>query len=385
MITAYPTFLWSFVGVKSESVTTRYLSSFRATGRNEDLKSVCKLGYSLDLLVSVVAFVLVSATSWWVAPRIFHMSEMTWLMLLYAASFLFFSLTATSRAILLSWQRFRWLGGLLILGEGITFIVVLGLLLAGFGVPGMVLGTAVAHVIIGLLMMGAATYVLHCDGVGLWWNAPLGNVAPLRKELTAFFGCNYLTVTLMGVIAQVPVMLLGHLRAPEEAGFYRLATSLTTVGSYLESSLGQVVYPALSARWGAGERESLRRSLKRWTLQAGFPIGVLVLLTIPFLPILVPIVFGPSYRRMILGAQILMVGTAVSAMFFWLNSFYYASGRISPWMKAYSFYTAFVISLGWISIEQWGYVGIASIVAVGKVLFTVSLIIVIITGSEKSS
>src|SRR3989344_3141010 len=48
LVMAYPLLIWSFVGIKSVSVTTRYISSFRAAGRNEEIRSICKLGYGLD-------------------------------------------------------------------------------------------------------------------------------------------------------------------------------------------------------------------------------------------------------------------------------------------------------------------------------------------------
>jgi O-antigen/teichoic acid export membrane protein len=237
-----------------------------------------------------------------------------------------------------------------------------------------VLGTALGQVANGLALMCAATYTLYRDGAGFWWNAPLGNVAPLRKELSAYFMWNYLMVTLNGLVAQVPLMLLGRFRGPEEVGFYRLATTLTTSSSYLESSLGRIAYPVLSARWGAGEREQLSRTLKRWTLRGGLPASALLLLVIPLVPIVIPIAFGPSYGPMAPGAQAMMVASAVSVVFFWLNSVYYASGGIDVWTKAYCLYTAFVLGLAWFCVERWGFLGLAGLVGLGKLLFTISMV-----------
>jgi O-antigen/teichoic acid export membrane protein len=73
---------------------------------------------------------------------------------------------------------------------------------------------------------------------------------------------------------------------------------------------------------------------------------------------------------MVTGTQIMMVGAAVSAVFFWLSSFYYASGRIALWTKAYGLYTVLIIGLGWIFIQQWGFVGFTMLITLGKILFT---------------
>jgi O-antigen/teichoic acid export membrane protein len=175
---------------------------------------------------------------------------------------------------------------------------------------------------------------------------------------------------------------LGRVRGPEEAGFYRLATSLTTVGSYLESSLGQVTYPRLSVRCSEVDGENLSRMLRRWTLRGGFPVSVIVLLTIPLLPIVVPLIFGPGYSAMVLGAQVMMAGAAVSAVFFWVHSSFYALGKIGPWTKAYSLYTALVIGLAWFCIARWGFTGLAGLVALGKVLFTLLMVAVFLNTKE---
>jgi O-antigen/teichoic acid export membrane protein len=370
LILTYPTLLWSFLSFKPTTVTIRYISSFRATGQRMELASICKMGYTLDLFTSIAVFIFISATSWLVAHYIYKLPEVSWLIIVYGASFPLFSLIGTSHAILSSWQYFHWLSFFQVLEKIVTLFFMVGFLSFGFGSAGMVIAIGIGHSISGIITVVAATYLLSRDGYGLWWKASFGDVALLRKELTSFFGWNYLFVTLGGVVGQLPLMLLGRIRGPEEAGFYRLATSLTTAGSYLEGSLGRVVYPTLSASWAKGERNSIKSSLKHWTLRYGLPVGLFLIVVIPFLPIFIPMVFGSGYSPMVPGTQILMIGAAVSAVFFWLNSFYYASGKIGLWTKGYGLYTVLAIGLGWFCIQQWGFFGMATVVAVGKVLFT---------------
>jgi O-antigen/teichoic acid export membrane protein len=379
LVIAYPTLLLSFVAPKSISVATRYVASFRASGKTDELKAICKLGYGLDLLASLLCFGLTSITGWWVARHIYNIPNLAWLMIAYASSFFFSSPIGTSRAILSSWGRFRLLAGFQILHRSFILISVVTLLLSGFGIPGMVLGMAVGHGVIGLAMASAAAHTLHRDSLGNWWRISLGSELPFIKEITAFFGWNYLTVTLAGMREQVPLMLLGHYTGAEEAGYYRLARSIMTMGSYLEASLRRVVYPALSARWGAGKRQGLEMTLRRWTMRGGLPVAILVLLTIPALPIAVPLVFGSAFRPMVLGAQLMMVGVAVSTTFFWLSASYYAIGEIGLWTKANLFYSVFVVGLAWILSQAWGFVGVASVVSSGKILFTVCLAALLIS------
>jgi O-antigen/teichoic acid export membrane protein len=370
--------LRSFASVKSANVTTRYIASFHSTKRDEELKSICKFGYAVDMLIFLTVFVVISVTSGWIADYILNKPKAAWLMIIYAASFPFLSLTGTSYAIMSALHHFHWLAALEIFESIVTLISVSYLLLTGFGVEGMILGTAVGNVIAGLTMMVAATYALAQQGVGLWWNAHLGVIAPLRKELSAFFGWNYLLVTLNGVVAQVPMILLARFRSPAEAGFYRLAVSIMVISSHVEASLGRVAYPILSAGWSTGDMAGLHKTLQRWAWRVGLPIGALLLLTIPFLPMVIPLVFGLAYRQMVFGTQLMMLGAAVEMPLFWLNSFYYASGKIALWTLAYGFCATISLGCAWLFIQEWGFSGLVGFITIGKILFMVCMTVPVI-------
>jgi O-antigen/teichoic acid export membrane protein len=370
---AYPTMLWSFVSVKSISVITRYVAIFRARREPEKLKGLVKLGYSLDFFVSLIGLTLVAISSWWVSERFYRQPYLAWLMVVYAGSFPLFSLAGNSWAVLSSWERFRLLAIFEVLHPFLKLCLTVGFIVAGLGVSGVVIGMGLAQASIGLIMMIATTDLLLCEGFGAWWKASLKPVVSLKRELIGFLGWNYLLVTLSGLVVQLPVMLLGRLRGPEEAGFYRIALSIGTVGSYLETSLGRVTYPTLSAWWSSEGEERIVRTLKGWTLKVGLAISATIVLVTILFPWLLPLLFGHDYRPAVPGVQVMMLGVAVSATFFWLNSFYYASKRINLWVSGYALYTILVIGLGWFVIKQWGFFGLSCLMTVGKVLFTFSM------------
>jgi O-antigen/teichoic acid export membrane protein len=380
---AYPTMLYSFVSIKSVSVTTRYVAAFRAKKETEKLEAIVKLGYGLDFYVSLMALTLVAISSWWVSERFYRQPYLAWLMVVYAGSFPLFSLTGNSWAVLSSWGRFRLLAIFEVLHPFLKLCLTVGFIVAGFGVSGVVIGMGLAQASIGLIMMIATTDLLLCEGLGTWWKASLKPVVSLKRELMGFFGWNYFLVTLSGLVVQLPVMLLGRLRGPEEAGFYRIALSIGTVGSYLETSLGRVTYPTLSAWWSSEGEERIVRTLKGWTLKVGLPISATIVLVTILFPWLLPLLFGHDYRPAVPGVQVIMLGIAISATFFWLNSFYYASKRINLWASGYALYTILVIGLGWFVIKQWGFFGLSCLMTVGKFLFTFSMFVLLPWGKVK--
>src|SRR5262245_44578681 len=190
LVLSYPLLPGSLMAVKSGWVTTRYIARFRAEGRAQSLGAICKLGYALDMTVSLIATLLVLVTAPWVAREFFHAPEITWLIIAYAACFPIWSLLGTSQALLTAFERFRWVGLLQVLDHVIGSLLVIALLLGGYGVAGVVLGSACGNVLIALIAAGAANAVLRREQLGSWWRCSVRQVGVSRKEITGLFGWN---------------------------------------------------------------------------------------------------------------------------------------------------------------------------------------------------
>ena len=368
----FPSLLLSVGSFKSVTVATRYNSAFRATGNTELLRASSKLGYAVDLGTSAGVLLIVLLTGQWVTGRVYGTDWLYWPMVAYAFSYLFVALRGTSLAILNAFEEFRRLSVLFALDKGIAFFAVVGLLWTGYGVNGLVLGMAIGNVLAGLISLGMAWSVLKRNRVAPWWRASLRKLDHLRGELFSFFGWNYIMTTLSGAVTQAPVMLLGVIRGPEEAGFFRLALALATGASYPVGAASQVLYPRLSAQMASqGMPGELAADSKRWMIRAGLPLGVAIASTALLLPWLLPLVLGEGYRRMVGGAQMLLLAAAVDAPFFWLYPYYYASARVSVWTKAFAVYTGYVLLLGSLAALHWGFVGMTAAFATGKVFLNV--------------
>ena len=369
LLMGYPLLVWSFASVKSLSVTTRYMARFRSTGQLQELSGISKLGYGIDALSGLVAALVIAASGGFVNESLFNISTLAWLSVVFGLSLPFYSLLSTSYAVLTSCARIRWLAVMQVFDRFITFLLVVAALVMGFEEAGVVLATAAAHVTVGLTAACVATLCLTREGAPPWWRSSLGPIKNLKGELKSFFGWTYLTACFSGVVGQGPALLLGHWQGTAAAGFYRLAMSIFSVSSYAEASLWAIVYPRLSIRWGAGERDEIRDTLWRWTRRFGLPLAIMLLGAVALSPFLIPAVLGGAYKAMVTGVQFLLVGAAVSGLFFYLNPFYYASGRFDLWGKAYGLYAAVVIGLTPIAIDRVGFSGVAALVGLGFVAF----------------
>lgn len=369
LVMAYPVLVSSIVGMKSTTVTTKYLSVFRAQQDHGQLRGMCKFAYAIDFVPSVIAFLLVGFTAEWVSIHLYDLAGFSWLIIVYAGSFPLVSLGGTSVAIFTSHQEFRRLSFFYVLQPMVSLLGVVGLVSLGFGVDGMVLGLAIGPVVNSLSMSVVATRILQRGGSGFWWQGSFASIRSLRREFYRVFGWNYFREGLRGLLEAAPLMLLGRYRPVEEVGFYRLAESLVGVTRFLEASMGRVVYPILSAGMEGAARGEVTRRLRKYTVRGGCPMALLPLVAAFVLPSVVPLMFGSDYAPMIAGAQLLMLGAAFSVMFFWVMPAYLANNQLGLYTKRFIPYVGIMLAVFWFAVHGWGFVGLAGVQSLGRAVF----------------
>lgn len=373
LVVVYPSLVWSIFGTKSEALTTRYMAVYRTEGKQPELLGICKLGYAIDLIPALVASLLVIATSRHFAVLAYDRPELAWLMNLYAGALPFASVSSTSTAVLTSHQAFRVLSVLQVLHALINTLAVIGLLMLGFGVPGMVLGLIVGQISIGLTLYAGAARALARAGSGHWWRGRIGSVAPVLRELTQLLGWNYVHDTLRGVLDSLPVMMLGHYRSPEETAFYRLAANIANVGRYAGTSLSRMIYPIVSERMVSAGMSAVAATIKQWTLLGAGPVALLLGSIVLLLPDLIPLVFGSDYQGVVLPAQIMILGASVDSILFWVHPCYYATKRVGVLTQAFAVYVVGAMVAVWLLIGDLGLTGVVTIIVSGRLAYLAAL------------
>lgn len=370
LIMAYPSVLRSLLEFKSISVVTRYIANFRGAGRSEDVGSIVKTGYLLDLIVAVLTILVVAVTGPFMATRVFRVENLGWLAVAYAVSFPFASLKKTSTSVLTSYHEFKWLAGFNVASEVLSLVLIVTALLAGYGVTGYVVASGLVIALTGAAMTVLSARVLDRRAPG-WFAVPISRLRPMARELVAFFGWNNLITTMAAAANQAPTLVLGYLVNKEAAGFFRLAKTVMTIGSYPEDSLRTVTFPTVAHRWAAGERRSLWALMRRWTLTGGLAIAGIPLLAAVLAPYVVPAVFGPGFAGAVRGIQLILVGSAAGAAFFWLKPIYYAAGETKRWALGSAVYALLALGLGWVAAARAGFTGMAAVNALADAAFVV--------------
>ncbi len=360
LVMAYPSVLFGFVDARSGAASVKYLGEFEAKRDSARALAVCKLGYTVDMAVAILAFMLVAATAWWAEKRIVQMPGMTSLIILYAAAFLPSSLARTSSAIMKTFGRFPALAKIDGHCAADRTTRVVGLVWMGYGVAGVVGGSALGLALRGL-MLRLISYPVAKQAWGsswLWgrWHTLRG----MRREIAGFVFYNKLN-GIMGVfVKQLDLIILGYFRGPTEVGFYRLAKSVGAVLNNLGGPLRSVSYPRLASLRGGGQYDDRRGAVQRYALLgAGISFGALALLAVPLLPTAIGIVVGEKYLPATFACQILFLAGAISLGMFWVRPLYLAAGRVRSWFGLGLINGGFAIMAYPVGAVLWGASGVA--------------------------
>ncbi len=366
--------VFTFASVGSGAVTTRYVSAFRANGRLEQARAISKLGYGVDLAAGVAAVFAVALLMPLAISRLPELRGYGWLAVAYAASFPFASLRGTNQAVLSAWSRFRQAAKLEVGERMVVLVLTVVALFSKAKLAGVVVAAGIGPAAIGVIGIVAVSGLLQDDKRWGWLRTPLSVLGPERRSSLSAYAWTYLGTTFKGALAGVPVLLLGAVRGPVEAGYLKLGMTVFNVSSYLEMSLARVTYPVLSSRWGSGGDRTMLSLVRTWTLKAGLPAAAAILVLIPLVPLGVPAVFGPSYAGMNAGLQVLLLGAASGAAAFWLNNVYYVIGRVSFWTLSLGILTAGSLAITWAVSGPAGYLGASWTLSALRMLFNAVMV-----------
>lgn len=161
-------------------------------------------------------------------------------------------------------------------------------------------------------------------------------------------------------VKRLDLVVLGYFRGPTEAGYYRLAKSIVAVVRSLARPLQSVTYPRMVRLWSAGRHNELKRAIRRYAVMVGIPLGVLVFLSIPLLPMVVELVAGVEYLPAAFVSQIFFLAGAVYLGLFWVRPLYLATGRVRSWFGLGLINVGFVIMAYPVGAALWGAYGVAA-------------------------
>lgn len=358
LITAIPDVIFGFTDVRASHATVKYIQEAQALNLPDRSAAVAKLGYSIDLVVASLTLLLVATVGPFFVGAAIRQPTVQPLVLLYALSFLPRSFATTSLSLLTIEGRFTAAAATEILSAFVRTAASLGLVALGWGIQGALIGSIVAGPLRGIVMTLCAQRTARARWGGNVFTGRLVALGNSWREIGRFIAFTDLATLIAVGMKQADVLVLGAWGGSEMAGIYRVAKNVPTVAGLGAGALEVVTYQRLTNRVARGDL-ALGPLIARLTSRIGVPLGLATLIGIPFLPIVIPSVLGPSYGGAITLAQLFTASAVVGGMLFWLRPVYLALGNPHSLAFGNAAMTIIYYGVGLALFGQLGPVGLA--------------------------
>ncbi len=290
--------------------------------------AVPKLAYVVDGVLGVVGLAAVVLVAPWAATHILHDGSLAPLLVIAGVAQTVSAPADTSRAVLATFNRFDAIAWQQSSGMVVRLVLVLAVVGLGGGVHGFVYATSAASIVDAML----AGWLAHreiCRSLGRpWWHGRRRDVASRLGEMRHFLVFTELTSLVAVFVKQADVVILGWISGPVEAGYYRLARSITTPVAKGTESLQSVLYPQVAHMTASDEPIDMLGHARRWFRRAGLPLAIASLALMPFVPLIIRIFAGPDYLGAVAATEWLLLGSAIAMACFWLRPIQLATNQV---------------------------------------------------------
>ena len=328
LIISVPSMMFAILDARTSAAAVKYLTQFHTDRAPDRARAMCKLAYALDFGISVLALALVAGVARWAETRIVHSEGTAALIILYATAYLPRSLTATSQSVLTVVGGFQAMAIAQLVAKTVGVVSVLGLVLAGWGVRGVIYGRMAEIVVMGLVLGALAFTAVRKTWGGSWIPAHLGQLDGYRREIFRFVGFTEITELVHVVSKQADVVLLGYFAGPVQAGYFGFARRMTGTVATIVEPLQSVLYPRLSRMWAEQDVAGMRRTLRRFVLGIAVPLAAGILLAIPLVWPFTHYVVGEQWDPAVTVTQVFFVSTATWMATCWLRPLFHAMGEV---------------------------------------------------------
>lgn len=328
LVISVPAFVFTFLDPQSESAVVRYLARFERAKEPQRAAAVVKTAYLVDLGLAAAGSTVVLLAAGWAAKHLVDDRATAWLIVVAALGLSSAGPASTSRAVLSTYGHFSRISSLSVVASVVRNGSIVTLVALGLGIRGVVFGAVLGQVFESLILYASSRRALR-DQTGLTWRSTSArSLQPHVGEVVRFMAYTELTTLTTAFIKQGDVLLLGQARGPTEVGFYRLASSLAAVAGRIVIPLQAVVYPDVARLAAGGDEAGLRRLVKRHFLTIGLPLALLGAASLPLIRPVVRLAAGSAYEPAVSICQVILLGTLVSLLTYWMRPLYLATGRV---------------------------------------------------------
>jgi len=345
----------------------RFVAYYQGKGDEERIKGTIISALKVAVPMSLFFMVVVVLGADWISINIFHESDLTPVLMIFAIGIPFWTLTTIFNSVSIGFQKIEYnVYTTYIFKDSFKLIAIVSLLAAGYGVIGAAVGWVLA--IVGMSVL--AFYFLEKKVFPIFNNTVKSIL--IHKELY-YFSYPLIFVGILDMITGwTDTFMLGYFCTTSEVGIYNVALPTSKLLSMVLSPIGLIFGPVIVGLYAKERIDELRRtysSVTKWIVSLVFPGFLLMVL---FSDRILIILFGDAYVSGSTALSILAFSILVNAIVGPAVSVIGAYGRTKIIMWCSLFGASVNVVLNFFLIPMYGINGAA--IATGFSLALISIL-----------
>lgn len=327
IITLFISVINKLISFRMGELVIKYVGQYSEEGENDKAAAVFKVSAAVEIIASFLAFGLLVILAPLGSEYFVKDTSYTPLFILYGLTILVNLISESSTGLLQLNDRFREISGLLILQSSLTLVLTVFVYISQGDLMTVLLVYLVGKTINGVGLSITALQEAKRQWGSAWLRGQLNILKDSSKELINFAIHTNISSSISLITKDSEILWVSLFRNPAEAGWYKLALSLSNIIQIPVSPLPKATYPEFSRevaneRWG-----NFRHIMRQGSIIAG---GYSFIATFGLLILgkpLIRIIYGTEYLPAFPALMILLFGFLVSNTLFWRRPALLALGR----------------------------------------------------------
>jgi stage V sporulation protein B len=297
LVFVVPSLLSIFVGLGVNISVTRYVAFYVSSGELERAKSVTRSATSFLVLFGVLLSVVNFYGASYFVDFLLHRPELVFYVQISSLFIIGQSVSQSATSVFIGWGSMMELSAFTVLQAALKLVLTVGLVLAGFGV----LGAVVGHTFSYLVQAGVATIFIYLAHMRPWSRQSNTFLADTKMMLRYGFP-PYAGNIVSGLASNYVTIILAAIATNAVIGYYQAALNVTVAISVISGTVTNVLYRSFAALDGLAGDTSLAFSYAvRYVSLLLTPV---VFFLIAAAKPLFDFLYGPSYSPGIILLQL---------------------------------------------------------------------------------
>ena len=284
------------------SALIKYIAEYKED--EEKLNQTTSCGFINAVIIGLIAAIAIFFFAPFLAG-IFKMPELSTLLKITAIALPFASLYSSQSGLLTGLRKMKYFAVLMAGHSVLMCILIVTLVLLGFGVEGAISGFAIS--VAGACFLGS---ILSKKFFKLSVRHHIQNT----KKILSFGGKIFSAGAISQINYQADIILIGYFLTATQVGYYAVAVALSRFFWIIPQSIQRIVYPTASEYWSTNNHAALQKMIDKsmkYTACALIPIGLGVGF---FARDIIATIYGGEFMHAVLPLLILIIGTVINGI-----------------------------------------------------------------------